>query len=427
MRPPNETTTQYFLTTFLALTGCNTYKASIKTNPNGNATPYNDSAEIPEGQRPNDATVSLYLERKERFLLRLIYNGEAYVISPKGNHEPFARNPNPPSESLIQELAEGYIYSYLYYDNGRLIYDGVADAGRYSKDINDETMFFTHSAGKSIVSYLIGHAICQGYISSIDEAVEWPMMSETLYQGQPLIDLLNMAAGDQHLVWDNSSRLVGMQKHHRNLGHDTIAHYLKGSEKSSNAVFYNNILTDILASFLAYKTGDDYDEFLREIFQEKVKIENKIVFQLHTKSLTESQPSPYYGQPQTRASYSFLLTRYDFMRIAVAIMNDYQAQNCVGQYLRQAQESAKRWYKYDPQRERRTYGAQNAAQLYGAQFYWKFDGLRGVNATLMSGKGQQNALIDFDNSRIVTIHSATDGYDVHHFLIKPVASGQVPK
>ena len=49
-----------------------------------------------------------------------------------------------------------------------------------------------------MVSYVVGHAICEGYIKSIDSKVnDWPLVENTLYHNQKLIDLLNFRAGVQ--------------------------------------------------------------------------------------------------------------------------------------------------------------------------------------------------------------------------------------
>ena len=41
-------------------------------------------------------------------------------------------------------------------------------------------MFKSHSVGKSVVSYVMGHAICEGYIESVDSRVnEWPILQNT--------------------------------------------------------------------------------------------------------------------------------------------------------------------------------------------------------------------------------------------------------
>ena len=163
----------------LTLVGCQT-TMTRQNNPGGKAVYYGRSVEmtdrgteIPHKARPNDATISAYEDRKKNFLERRKYGGRLYVVEPKGNAVDFRYEPNKKSLILEKELSEGFILSYLFYENGVIKYNGKAKDGRFDDDISDETRFFTHSTGKSIVSYIVGHAICEGYISSIDEIIDW--------------------------------------------------------------------------------------------------------------------------------------------------------------------------------------------------------------------------------------------------------------
>ena len=220
---------------------------------------WNNANELPERARPNDATISLFEERKKSHIENRRRQGRLYTIEPKGNAVKFKYEKNLDSLSLKKELSKGYVLSYLFYDNGIIKYDGLAKKGRFKEDITNETLFFTHSVGKSITSYIVGHAICDGYISSIDEIIDWPLMKNTLYQGQPLRDLLNMNAGDMHVVDKDTSRFMGSTEHHRDMGLDTIAYLLDGTKKKGNRVFYNNALSDIIANYIVFKAGDKYD------------------------------------------------------------------------------------------------------------------------------------------------------------------------
>jgi CubicO group peptidase (beta-lactamase class C family) len=399
-----------------------------QTDPGGVAVNYNNSHEMPQSARPNDATISLYEENKSLFLLRRDRQDMLYTINPKGNSVDFLMDENKPSIILEKELAEGYILSYLYYEKGRIKYNGKAKDGRFKNKITDETIFFTHSTGKSITSYIVGHAICDGYIGSMDEIIDWPMMSQTLYQGQPLRNLLNMNAGDKHTVDKESTRVMGSATHHRNMGLDTIAVALKGTKKQGSDVFYNNFLSDVIANYIAFKAGDDYDKLMFKVFQDKVKIQNKVTYERHGMSLTEGSSSIYYGKAETRASYSYQMSRFDFLRVAEAIMKDYQDQTCVGQYLKQAQSQAKNWPNYGPNRGFDSkFNFNNYAKKYGAQFYFDFYGMSGRNIFATEGLNSQNMMIDMDNSRIVVTNSAARAWDQRVFMLNVIEDGELPK
>ena len=86
-----------------------------------------------------------------------------------------------------------------------------------------------------MVGLLAGHAICAGYIDSIDSKLnDWPLIEKTLYHDQKLIDLLNMNAGDHKHVtdvamWDGTSnddenlaRYMHMMKDKKNLNLNII-------------------------------------------------------------------------------------------------------------------------------------------------------------------------------------------------------------
>ena len=381
----------------------------------GKAISYNDKHELPEHVHPNDATISLYEVRKKRFIKRRRREGRLYTIAPKGNAVKFTYQKNLPSLKLEKQLSEGFLLSYLFYDNGVIKYNGIAAERRFKKDITNETLFFTHSTGKSITSYIVGHAICGGYISSIDEIIDWPLMKNTLYQGQPLRNLLNMSAGDKHTVNFKANRVMGSKTHHRDMSLKTIAKLLDGTKAKGNEVFYNNVLTDIIANYIVFKAGDKYDELMKKVFQDKVKIEHEVAYEKHKKFR------------QYIASYSYFMTRLDFLRVAEAIMIDYQDRTCVGNYLRESQQQAKKWHKYHPSKDNAHWSLHNYAEKYGSQFYFDFHGMKKRNVIGTEGKNGQNILIDLDNSRIVVTNSAATGWNVRTFMLNVIRKGELPK
>ena len=411
----------------MLLAGCQSVPTIPQTDPGGKAVSYNRPfQELPQNIRPNDATISLYQERRLN-LIRQRGWGRLYTIKPKGNAVDYKEQPKKSSEVLDAALTTGYLFSYLYYENGTIKYNGKAMDGRFERNIDDEMPFFSHSTGKSITSYIVGHAICDGYISSMDEVIDWPMMSQTLYQGQPLRNLLNMSAGDKHTVDKVSTRVMGSTTHHRDMGLDTIAASLGGVEKRGNEVFYNNFLADIIANYIVFRAGDNYDELMRKIFQDKVKIKYPVSYEKHAATLTNGQRSIYYGQLQTQASYSYYMTRLDFLRVAEAMMKDYQNQTCVGKYLKESQMQARSWPNYAPNGENRNLWINSYAKKYGAQFYFDFHGMSGRNILATEGFNGQNMMIDMDNSRIVVTNSAATAWDQRVFILNVIKDGELPK
>ena len=393
----------------------------------GKAVSYGGAHELPEHARPNDATISLFEERKNKFIKKRKKQKRLYTIKPKGNAIEFNYDKNLTSLTLEKELSEGFILSYLYYENGVVKYNGTALDGRFKKDITNKTLFYTHSTGKSITSYIVGHAICDGYISSIDEIIDWPLMENTLYQGQPLRNLLNMSAGDKHTVNESANRVMGNKDHHRDMGLETIAKLLDGTKAKSKNIFYNNVLTDIIANYIAFKAGDKYDDLMKKVFQDKIKIKHNVSYEKKGRAKWDKNKSKYRGKPQTLASYSYFMTRLDFLRFAEAIMKDYQNKTCVGNYLRESQNQAKKWYKFRPYGNNSLFWLHNYAKKYGSQFYFDFYEMEKRNIIATEGFNGQNILIDLDNSRIVVTNSAATGWDVRKFMLNVIRDGKLPK
>ena len=411
----------------LTATPSSSYRPIPQTDPDGPAVNHTRGAELPQNVRPNDATIALYNDKRKNFIELRRRQGRLYTVNPSGDKRRlnFAQQIN--SETLETELSEGYLLSYIYYEDGEVKYNGKPPSGRYGKDVDDRTLFYTHSTGKSITSYIIGHAICEGYIGSVDEKVDWPLMKDTVYDQQPLIDLLNMRAGDSHTIdRENSHYVMGSSLHHRDMGLDTIAGLLSGTEKKGRTLFYNNFLADVLANYVAFKSGSYYDRLMKKVFQDKVKIANQVSYEMHRKTLTDGRKSRFYGSKQTLASYSYFMTRLDFLRLSVAMMEDYQNDTCVGRYLKQIQKRAEPWYQNRSTSKNAKLWINNYAREYGGQFYLSFRGMERRNIFGTEGYNGQNMLIDMDNSRIVITNSAATAWDTKRLMLDVVRKGELP-
>jgi hypothetical protein len=121
------------------------------------------------------------------------------------------------------------------------------------------------------------------------------------------------------------------------------------------------------------------------------------------------------------------MTRLDFLRVAEAIMIDYQDRTCVGNYLRESQQQAKNWYKYRPFKDNAHWFLHNYAKKYGSQFYFDFYKMKKRNIIATEGYNGQNMLIDLDNSRIVITNSAATGWDVRTYMLNVIRKGELPK
>ena len=277
-------------------------------------------------------------------------------------------------------------------------------------------MLPSHSMGKSLVSYVTGHAICEGYIDSVNVKLnDWPLINDTLYEDAVLLDLLNMKGGDQK--WVGERRKVGSdnrikgQKKEENVNViglvKVMNNYLRGTEKSKLIYNYSALTTNVIMNYVKHKAGDDWDNLLHKVFNEHVKVKNNVQF----------QRSRRFGD-FVSARYSFYANRYDYLRIAKTMMDDWHNDTCAGKYLKTIYEN--RIKKKDNTKEADDVGLYTTS--YGGQFHFDIFGLKKTRKIIgLSGFAGQQILIDLDNKRIIVVNSLYKNYNwkkIVHSVIK---------
>ena len=266
----------------------------------------------------------------------LVYSG--WVIKGSENHYKFQSNLRK-DKDVLKEFKNNKntgIISYLLFENDKIVID-VSDipkkisSGEYIID----GLLPSHSMGKSLVSYVTGHAICEGYIDSINVKLnDWPLIQNTLYEDAVLLDLLNMKGGDQK--WVGERRNVGSDNRIKGgkpeenvsvIGLEKVMNkYLKGTEKSKLIYNYSALTTNVIMNYVKFKAGDDWDKLLHKVFNEHVKVKNSVEFQRSNRKYAKTN--------YVSARYSFYANRYDYLRIAKTMMEDWHNDTCAGKYLK---------------------------------------------------------------------------------------------
>ena len=156
-------------------------------------------------------------------------------------------------------------------------------------------------------------------------------------------------------------------------------------------------------NFVIYKTGDDWEKLLYKVFNEHVRVKENVRFlqTLNQESSTSSMNHRETGR------YSFYATRYDYLRIAKAMLDDWHNETCVGKYLKMLYEQ--RIKKNDNVREPDDVGLYT--ESYGGQFHFDVYGLSKRKIIGLSGFAGQQILIDIDAKRIVVVNSLYKNYD----------------
>ena len=376
---------------------------------------YEGDFHIPYHANPNLDTLRYYMWR--------------YISDIKGSHNSRTIKPSlkpyefefdlTEYEFLNKEMERKAIASYLYFEKGKVIIDKISPKDRLGELINNKTRLRSNSMGKSLVSVILGHAICEGYIESIDTKInDWPLLKGSLYENHKLIDLLNMASGDQKYVYD--SFLLKNGKRNRNDGYgvdDMSARFIgvefKDKKASKKKYNYNNINTTLILNYVLFKSNGNFDKLLNKIFQEKARIKHEVFF-------FKKHVSDELGN----ADNMFYATRFDYLRIAKVLMDDYQNNTCFGKYLKEI-------YKRRIPKNLGEEGepAFNRTYSYGGQFHMDYPGLKDRVVFGFGGRSGQAILIDMENSRIIVLNSIhyNNGrykYNVKKLLINPIKHGK---
>ena len=65
--------------------------------------------------------------------------------------------------------------------------------------------------GKSLISYVVGHAVCKGYIDNVNVKLnDWIVLNDTLYADNTLLQVLNMTSGDQDYIGEKKFKGDGI-------------------------------------------------------------------------------------------------------------------------------------------------------------------------------------------------------------------------
>ena len=350
-----------------------------------------------------------------------LINYRGWEIKGSENHYKFQSNLRE-DKDVLKEFKNNKntgIISYLLFENDKIVID-VSDIPKKisSGDYIIDGLLPSHSMGKSLVSYVTGHAICEGYIDSVNVKLnDWPLIQNTLYEDAVLLDLLNMKGGDQK--WVGERRNVGSDNRIKGgkpeenvsvIGLEKVMNkYLKGTEKSKLIYNYSALTTNVIMNYVKFKAGDDWYKLLHKVFNEHVKVKNSVQFQRSNRK---------YAQTSfVSARYSFYANRYDYLRIAKTMMEDWHNDTCAGKYLKTIYEN--RIKKKDNIKYSTDVGLYTKS--YGGQIHFDLFGIKKERKILgLSGFAGQNILIDLDNKRIIVISSLYRNYNWKKIVYKKI-------
>jgi len=373
---------------------------------------------IPEHNvKPNYGTLVYELFR---FIERpfKVQRVQKYEVEPSSNPYEF-RSSLKEDKYLDKQLKKTALLSYLLYEDDQIAIDKISPNDRFGKFINNETKLRSMSVGRSMASYTLAHAICDGYIDSFDTRLDdWPLLENTLYYNQKLSDILNMNSGDHKYIegfeFINSKGLK--EKFRGSLDDHMVSlkqylFHLKNTKSSKRRFNYHSINSSIVLNYVLFKTGNDFEKILEKTFKDKAKIKNSVFFYK-----TTARP-----KKEGNANIMFYATRYDYLRIAKAMLDDWQNDTCEGKYLKTIFNN-----RISKENEKRKGKEQwSFARGYAGQFQAHYKGIDKKRAVMgMHGYGGQHVVIDFERSRIVVTNALHENFNYKKIVYDPIKKGK---
>ena len=368
---------------------------------------------LPEEANPNFDTLLYYFFKYQHAHFvpgSRTYQWDTFEAKPSSQHYKL-KSDLKVDKYIKKQMNKTALLSYLLYEDGKITVDKISPKDRFGNFVNNETKLRSMSVGKTMVSYVMGHAICRGYIDSVDSRLnDWSLTKNTLYENQKIIDLLNMKAGDQKYV--NRSNFKDGSGDVDTISISRAMFKMSNLKKSKSQYNYNALLPHLLLNYISFKSGDDFENLLEDIFQNEAQIEQSVYFFKH----------PNFIKEVGNANSMFFATRYDYLRIAKSILDDWQNDTCMGKYLKTIYKNRIPKGNFDQRFDLSS--TFSATKTYAGFFHTDYSGMKKRSIMGMSGYGNQEIIIDFDRSRILVINSMHGNYNWKKIAYSVIKKGE---
>ena len=363
---------------------------------------WSDNSQIPESYNPNLATVR---EHFQRYNKRGVPRDERFASKPSNNPTQLIFNKK--RASVIQkELGRSFLASYIMYEKGKIVIDEKSPDNRLGDLFDDDTLLYSMSLGKSLGGYLMGHAICKGYIESVDQKLsDWPLAKNTLLAEITVREVLNSTLGDQEYrslipeyfkTTDRDPGDVSIS--------DVTFRELRDSKVGKKIFAYGQFPANVAWNYISFKTNLRFKDFLNDVMQNHIGLANRLKVN-----------SGGGGEKDGPLQSNFKATRYDTLRIGIAILKDWRDDTCVGKFLKDVYKSRVKKGKYNM--------GDGYSQSYAGFFH---AGYPNVKDTVMGmdGYGGIALLINFDDERIIYTHAIHRNYNYKKIVMKAIRDGK---
>ncbi len=308
------------------------------------------------------------------------------------------------------------LVNYLLFENGKIVINKKNYNDQIKKNKNTLT---SNSVGKSMISYVVGHAVCKGYIDNVNVKLnDWIVLNDTLYADNTLLQVLNMTSGDQDYLGEKKFKNDGyfngdkMKYINRRTVAESMLWFKGTKKKEENSPYnYSAMSTYVAINYAIHKVGKDYEKLLKEIFTDHVGVKDTVHFVKVSVGYTQDVDKGV-------SRYSFFATSEDYLRIAKTIMNDYHSDSCIGDYLRFIYDN--RITKKSKYKRETNIRSDVATYEYGGQIHFSYKGMKKRVIFAMAGYAGQEVVIDMDNKRILIVNSIDEHYNWNKIVYKVI-------
>ena len=213
--------------------------------------------------------------------------------------------------SLDEYLRRNYVTGFLVLHDDQIIFE------RYLHGADQGSRFVSQSVGKSIASILVGAAIDEGKIHSIDDPVDkyLPYLASSGYHGVSIRNTLEMATGvdysEDYRDPHSGAALIGAALlTGKPTFHDFAASIKATATKPGTKFNYQSVNTQVLGLLLERVSGKRLNELAEEKLWKKIGAQSDAFFY-------ESK-----DQPDTCAFACFNATLRDYARVGLMMMRD---------------------------------------------------------------------------------------------------------
>lgn len=208
--------------------------------------------------------------------------------------------------------------AFLVIQNDSILYE------EYWDDYGPDSYSNSFSASKSLVSFLIGAAIDDGYISSVDQKAGdfLPYMKDGLNSELSIRDLLTMSSGSN---WDESYSSPTSMTTKAYYGNDLIglAEDISIVEEPGKIHSYKSGDTQLLAQIITHSTNRTLSDYASEKLWKPLGAKNTALWSLDKKNGTEKAYCCFNSNARDFALIGALINHHGFWRNQQIISQKY--------------------------------------------------------------------------------------------------------